>query len=137
MYISIYIYTFFFSHTDRASQAQPCSTNSRARTTRLLPKELAEAAKPAMLARPCRREVPRDANPRTRPCGTAPASAAGPRRWRNPLPEDSSSRAPDGGTPLRNPLKIGASRGRYGGPAPPTAGKPWGNFISPSPVGLG
>ena len=91
-----------------------------------------------MLARPCRREVPKDANPWTRPCGTAPASAAGPKPWfpRGPRPEGLSSRASHVETPLSNP-RNGASRGRHGGPAPPTAGKPWGNFLSPSPVGLG
>ena len=62
-----------------------------------------------MLARPCRREVPKDANPWTRPCGTAPASAAGPKPWfpRGPRPEGLSSRASDVETPLSNPPKWG------------------------------
>ena len=63
-----------------------------------------------MLVRPCRREVPKDANPWTRPCGTAPASAAGPKPWfpGGPRPEGLSSRASHVETPLINyPPKSG------------------------------
>ena len=95
-------------HTDKASQAQPCRTNSIVHgppgcSPRSWQKgdQTSPAGPPLATAR-----CPRMPTPGPGRAAPHPVSAASPRHWTNPLPRDFSSRAPDVGTPLSNP-KLG------------------------------
>ena len=80
------------------------------------PRSKKKQRRPPRPQRRCRHEVPRDANPRTRPPAPPPLGRR-PQAMDNPPPEDFSSRTrPRRGGPLRVTQR--ASQGECGGPAP-------------------